>query len=575
MKRLLRGGSLPVVLASFLVLAGCTTEHYRQSADKEAYGVIKQKTPLVKNMDEHFTVEQTDAFSLDGLPAAGNIQEFLGTEGEMERAARVISLEQALNIAVNHSRLYQNQKEQLFLAALGLTLARHQFAPIFSAGAGGSYNVTTVPVVDTIPDPSDPTGLRQIPVVSDKLTETRSVSVNGQSLGNILLSTGARLSASFTTDFFRYLSGDPGTRLSSHLLGTLTQPLLRGAGYKVTMENLTQSERNLLYALRDFTLFRKRFSVDVATAYYGVLQNRDAVRNSYLNLQNSRKNAERTRALAKEGRVAQADLGRLEQQELSAESAWIGTVRGYKQALDNFKIQLGLSTDANIVLDDRDLEQLKIVHPDIGVEDSIKVALATRLDYQNVREQYEDAGRKIGVAADALRTQLDLVASAGMDSKQENTARFAVPDIDRYHWSAGLNLNLPIERKAERNAYRASLITYEAASRAIEQRADEIKLQVRDGWRALDQAKRNYEISEIGVRIAERRVEEQNLLAELGRAKAQDQVDAQNDLASSKNQLTQALVGHTIARLQFWNNLGILYIKDDGQWEETTHAKLE
>src|SRR5205814_3384712 len=47
------------------------------------------------------------------------------------------------------------------------------------------------------------------------------------------------------------------------------------------------------------------------------------------------------------------------------------------------------------------------------------------------------------------------------------------------------------------------------------------------------------------VKIAERRVEEQNLLAELGRAKAQDQVDAQNDLVSSKNQRTQALVGHT------------------------------
>src|SRR5438046_7118026 len=122
-------------------------------------------------MDEHFTVEQTDALSLDGLPAAGNIQEFLGTEGEMERAARVISLEQALNIAVNHSRLYQNQKEQLFLAALGLTLARHQFAPIFSAGVAGSYNVTTVPVEDTIPDPSDPTGQRLLSVVSYEMTD--------------------------------------------------------------------------------------------------------------------------------------------------------------------------------------------------------------------------------------------------------------------------------------------------------------------------------------------------------------------------------------------------------------------
>jgi len=31
------------------------------------------------------------------------------------------------------------------------------------------------------------------------------------------------------------------------------------------------------------------------------------------------------------------------------------------------------------------------------------------------------------------------------------------------------------------------------------------------------------------------------------------------------------LVAHTIARLQFWNNLGILYIKDRGQWE--THSQ--
>ena len=138
-----------------------------------------------------------------------------------------------------------------------------------------------------------------------------------------------------------------------------------------------------------------------------------------------------------------------------------------------------------------------------------------------------------------------------------------------------MELNLPLDRKAERNAYRRSLITQEQSRRTFELRADEIKLQVRDGWRALDQAKRNFEISEIGVKLAERRVEEQNLLADLGRAKAQDQVDAQNDLVNSRNQRTQALVAHTIARLQFWNNLGILYIKDNGQWEEITNAKLD
>ena len=107
------------------------------------------------------------------------------------------------------------------------------------------------------------------------------------------------------------------------------------------------------------------------------------------------------------------------------------------------------------------------------------------------------------------------------------------------------------------------------------QRRDEIELQVRESWRTLEQARRTYQISEIGVKLAERRVEEQELLAELGRAKAQDQVDAQNALVSSMDQRTQALVTHTIARLQFWNNMGILYIKDNGQWEEVQNAKTK
>jgi outer membrane protein TolC len=148
-----------------------------------------------------------------------------------------------------------------------------------------------------------------------------------------------------------------------------------------------------------------------------------------------------------------------------------------------------------------------------------------------------------------------------------------LPETGRYSYSAGLEVDPGLDRTSERNAYRAALIQLDQAARRLEQREDEIKLEVRDSWRALDQAKRNYEISAIGVRLAERRVEEQNILAELGRARAQDLVDAQNDLVNSRNQRTQALVAHTIARLQFWNNLGILYIKDRGQWQEVEHVQ--
>ena len=44
--------------------------------------------------------------------------------------------------------------------------------------------------------------------------------------------------------------------------------------------------------------------------------------------------------------------------------------------------------------------------------------------------------------------------------------------------------------------------------------------------------------------------------------------DTINTLA--RNQVIRALVTHMVARLEFWRDMGILYIKQDGQWEEVT-----
>lgn len=547
-----------------LALTSCTT-WYRKSADKETYRTIRQKTPLVKNMDERFTIEQTNVLSLEELPVNAEVQDFLGQDGERERGARVLTLEDALAMAVQQSRNYQARKEQLYLSALSLTLTRHQFAPIFFAQGTANYGGQTVNQTAVVID--EITGQPKI-VLTDSLVEEQRVAAQGSVGASWLIRGVGRVTTAMTTDFLRFITGDPRVTTSSQLSATFLRPLLRDAGFKAQTEALIQAERQLLYDLREFTRFRKDFTVQIASAYYGVLGNRDAVRNAYLNLASSRKNAERTRALAQEGRVTQSDLGRLEQQELSTESTWINAARNYKQALDNFKIQLGLSVDAHIVLDDRELEALAIRHPEISVDESIQVALAARLDYMNTREQLEDAERRVALAANFLLPRVDLGASVSTVSDPKDNSGFVLPDPERYRWNAGLTVDPGLDRKAERNSYRTALINRNRAARAIAQQEDEIKLQVRDGWRTLDQAKRNYEISEIGVKLAERRVEEQNLLAELGRAKAQDQVDAQNDLISSRNQRTQALVTHTIARLQFWNNMGILYIKDNGQWEE-------
>jgi outer membrane protein TolC len=476
--------------------------------------------------------------------------DFFGPEGATERGARILRLDDALGIAIHHSRNYQSRKEQLYLSALALTLARHEYTPIFSAGAQGAYSAEAT----------------ETPALSDNFVEERKVSSSGSVGTDWLVRDLGRITTAFTTDFLRFVSGDPRLVTSSKLSATFVRPLLRNSGFKQEMENLLQAERDLLYDLRDFTQFRKDFSVKIATAYYDVLSNRDAVRNSYLNLQSSRKNADRTRALAQEGRVAGTDLGRQEQQELSAEGTWINAIRSYRQALDNFKIQLGLKVDAHLVLDDRELAALQIHHPDISVDDSTRLALAARLDLMSIKDRLADAERKVLLAQDGLRAAVSLSADASISSGKKE--RFSMPDDRRYSWSAGLDVDPGLDRTAARNSYRAALIARNKTARTLEEQEDQIKLEVRESWRTLDQAKRSFEISEIGVRLAERRVEEQGLLAEWGRSKAQDQVDAQNALIDSKNQRTKALVTHTIARLQFWNNMGILYIKGNGQWED-------
>jgi outer membrane protein TolC len=537
-----------VLTCILTLLTACSAKQYRKSADKESYAAIAQKVPLVTNMEPRFTIEQTNALDLSHLPVAEQTNAFLGVAATNEAGSYVLSLENALGLAVKQSRLYQTAKEQLYLTALSLTLSRHMFAPLFSAS--GSVQAEQVSL-------------------SDNLAEQPSVRAGGRLGVDWLIRDLGRISAAFTTDFLRFLAGDPRTLVSSELGATFSRPLLRNAGFKAEVENLTQSERDLLYGLRDFVRFRKSFTVQVASSYYQVLGARDAARNSFLNFESSRRAGERTRSLAIEGRTTQTDLGRFEQQELSAEGNWIAAVRSYRSSLDDFKILLGIPVDTRIILDEQDLRDLKIQQPDIQIEDAIRIALAARLDYQNTADQVSDSERKTSLARDRLKAQLDLVGSASMASEQADHG-FPLPDPKRYRWNAGVNLDLPLERKAERNAYRAALISESRSKRDLELRRDQIALQVRESFRTLEQARRSYEISEIGVKLAQRRVEEQELLAEFGRAKALDQIDAQNALLASTDQRTQALVAHTIARLQFWENMGILYIKDQGQWVEGT-----
>src|SRR5882672_9229480 len=108
MNSLMRCCGVGLCAAVFAFGVGCTANHYRKSADHDVYLAIGQRTPMVPNMDSHFTIAQTNLASLEGLPLITNVFDFLGPDAERDVGARVVSLEDALLIAVRQNRAYQS-----------------------------------------------------------------------------------------------------------------------------------------------------------------------------------------------------------------------------------------------------------------------------------------------------------------------------------------------------------------------------------------------------------------------------------------------------------------------------------
>lgn len=588
-----------LVLLSLVALpmGSCTPAQMRRSADREVKRTLFSKLRTVPNAGSGLMdITPPPPLSLAELRNSPSSPEFLGDRAQLEQNARVLPLGEALRMAVTHNRDYRNAKELLYLQALDLTLVRHQFTPIFSASGSTDTRQTVTPLVQTIQTPNPAYAKAQAAAAQQTAANNAAAAASGQpapapvtttvpqflqrqvttlvtentltASGNVgvsmLTRSGARLAADFTTDFLRFLSGDIPNASNSQLAVTMTQPLLRGAGYRATMENLTQAERDLLYAIREFTQYRKTFTVDITSRYYRTLEARDAARNAYLAYKAFETILESERALGEEGRRTNSQLGLIEQASLRYKRLWINAVRNYEQQLDDLKIAVGVPVNEKVVLDDKELRHLTMEEPKISIEESMSTALVTRLDLYNSRNSLEDTDRKIQVASQNLLPQLDVGARVDILGNPDNDKLNL--NFDRRKVSGTGIIDLRLDKKADRNAYRSAMIAQQRAARVLDQAEENVRNALRTDWRDLDTARKQYEIAQTGVELSNRRLEEEELLRSLGRGTARDLIDAQQDLIEARNALTSALISHTLARLRVWRDMGVLYIKKDGSW---------
>ncbi|MCK4629577.1 MAG: TolC family protein, partial [Sedimentisphaerales bacterium] len=480
------------------------TEHYKTDADREVYQIIDQK--WYDNLGPQTNYKIGDVGS---SPNDVNIAVPPINSGRF-------SLVSAVALATASNRSYQSQKEDIYLSVLDLTMQRHRFKPHFYGLLGTGY---------TYDD------------------QEESVDFDSQFGFNQLLADGASISVGVGLDWFRFLTGDPRSSLGSVLTATVTQPLLRGRGRTIVQENLTQAERNTIYELRSFSRFRKEFVVSTVSEYYRVLQMLDAVKNDKNNYDSLLLSQKRIEAMAETGRLPRYQEGDARQSTLQAEQKYIRSQELYKATLDQFKLRLALPTDTVLELDPNELialETVGVTDPNFDLTLAVETALENRLDLANVREQLEDAQRKVKVAADNLGAELNLIGSARVNS--EERTNLGNLQFHRGDYEIGLEADLPLDRKAERNAYREALINVMRKQRDYEQKNDQVKLDVRQAFRDMSETYNSYRIQLLSLNLAEKRVEMQLILLQEDRGTTRDYLFAQEDLLRAQNEKTNALV---------------------------------
>jgi outer membrane protein TolC len=263
------------------------------------------------------------------------------------------------------------------------------------------------------------------------------------------------------------------------------------------------------------------------------------------------------------------DLGEAEQRLLQSENSVVSTRQRYEQTLDNFKIRLSIPTEIQIELDPNELtslENIGISRPPYTEADAIVMAMQRRLDLANTRDEVDDAERRLILAAEGLGPQVNLVASSDVGS---------TPDTEflklRFHegrYSLGLQADLALDQKSQRNAYRRALITTQQQHRNYDEEIERVKLDVRQAYRDLIETAETYRIQQMGLKLAETRVEVERLSLQFGRGTVRLLLESEDSLVAAQNDALGALVDHMVAKMSFFRDIGVMQVRPDGMWEQ-------
>lgn len=420
----LRKLALLTVLA--LALTGCSQTQHRLNADREAYCTIAERNDDPRwsasdvNIDMDSRSRYFDPYNPDCSPipvddpASHRYMHCVdgkkgwkhwgrnGVRSDLENPQWKVQLasyttlndenevelnvDSALRLAYVNSPLHQRSLETLYLTSLDVTGQRFQLDTQFFGGNGIAYrhqgNVTPKSIG------FNPLLGRYVLAGPFNRPETNRMTVTHDIQASRRFATAGEVLVGFANSFVFEFTGSDVSLGSSLANFSFVQPLLRGAGRDVALEQLTVSERRLLANLRAYSQFRQGFYTQVVigelgvegpqrfgpdtslqsfsgvggvSGYLGLLQQAQQIRNTEDNLRLQLRTLDRLEALYENELIDIVQVDQFRQNIERTRANLLDRTNALELAVDNYKTQtLGLPPDLPVDLDEQLVEQFQL-----------------------------------------------------------------------------------------------------------------------------------------------------------------------------------------------------------------------
>ncbi|MEN0111209.1 MAG: TolC family protein, partial [Planctomycetota bacterium] len=337
----------------------------------------------------------------------------------------VLDTAAAVRLGLVNDPDFQQELEELYLSALDVSFERFRFDTQLFGGVG----------VDAVAEGRDRTG------TGDSSSEL-FVSPSSRTLGPTtpnrwrlqrLTATGGEMVVGLANSLVWQFAGPNDYSGATLLDFSIVQPLLRGGGRVRVMERLTVAERTLLANVRAMERFRREYYLNVTTGrfpgggpqrrggilggaglanfagvglrigggggggggfgggggagaaaaggYLGLLQTQQVLANQRSNVADLRESTRQLEASYDAGRIDRFQVDLARQALFNAQSQLLRAEADYETTLDNFKVDLGLPPDLELLVSDPVLERFNLRGGDLtDLQNRAAAAALARID---------------------------------------------------------------------------------------------------------------------------------------------------------------------------------------------------